>query len=44
MTVVKDATSTYSDDHMHTAMEVNLPPYAAVATAEEVLDAVCVSL
>ena len=38
--VVKDATSTYSDDHMHAAMEVNLPNYAAVVTTDEVVDAI----
>src|SRR4029078_1549476 len=32
MTVVGDATASYSDDHMHAALEVNLPNYAAVAT------------
>jgi ureidoacrylate peracid hydrolase len=40
VTVVKDATSSYSDDHMHAALEVNLPNYAAVVTAEEVVDAI----
>src|SRR5258705_13381710 len=39
VTVVKDATSSYSDDHMHAALEVNLPNYAAVVTADEVVDA-----
>ena len=40
VTVVKDATSSYTDDHMHAALEVNLPNYAAVAAAEEVVDAI----
>jgi ureidoacrylate peracid hydrolase len=39
VSVVKDATSSYSDDHMHAALEVNLPNYAAVVTADEVVDA-----
>ena len=30
----------YSDDHMHAAMDVNLPNYAAVVTADEVVDAI----
>jgi nicotinamidase-related amidase len=40
VSVVKDATSSYSADHMHAALEVNLPNYAAVVTAEEVVDAI----
>jgi ureidoacrylate peracid hydrolase len=36
-------TSTYSDDHMHAAMEVNLPNYAAVVAADEVVDAISAS-
>ncbi|MGZ6779368.1 MAG: cysteine hydrolase family protein [Mycobacterium sp.] len=40
VTVVRDATSTYSDDHMHAAMDVNLPNYAAVVTADEVVAAI----
>jgi len=39
VTVVKDATSSYSDDHMHAALEVNLPNYADVVTADEVIEA-----
>src|SRR6202161_4408801 len=36
VTVVKDATASYSDEHMHAALEVNLPNYASaiVTTAE----------
>jgi len=37
VTVVKDATASYSDREMHAALEVNLPNYAAVVTAEEVV-------
>ena len=40
VTVVKDATTSYSDDHMHAALEVNLPNYAAVLTTDEVVDAI----
>ena len=40
VTVVKDATASYSDDHMHAALEVNLPNYAAVVTTDEVVDAI----
>jgi nicotinamidase-related amidase len=39
VTVVKDATASYSDREMHAALEVNLPNYATVVTAEEVVKA-----
>ena len=39
VTVVKDATASYSDDEMHAAVDVNLPNYAsAIVTAREVVD------
>jgi nicotinamidase-related amidase len=39
VTVVKDATADYSDQHMHAALVTNLPNYAsAVVTTDEVLD------
>jgi len=39
-TVVKDATADYSDEHMHAALDINLPSYAnAIVTANEVLEA-----
>ena len=38
VTVVKDATASYSDDHMHAALEVNIPNYAsAIVTADEIV-------
>lgn len=41
VTVVKDATASYSDREMHAALEVNIPNYAsAVLTADEVVDAI----
>ncbi len=41
VTVVKDATASYSDEHMHAALEVNIPNYAsAIVTADEVLGAI----
>ena len=41
VTMVKDATASYSDDHMHAALDVNIPNYAsAIVTAAEVLDAI----
>jgi nicotinamidase-related amidase len=41
VTVVKDATPTYSDEHMHAALEVNIPNYAsAIASTEESIDSV----
>jgi nicotinamidase-related amidase len=40
VTVVKDATASYSDAEMHAALEVNIPNYAsAILTADEVVDA-----
>ena len=41
VTVVKDATASYSDDQMHAAREVNIPNYAtAVVTADEIIEAI----
>jgi ureidoacrylate peracid hydrolase len=39
ITVVKDATASYSDEHMHAALDVNIPNYAsAIVTADEIVD------
>jgi ureidoacrylate peracid hydrolase len=39
VTVVKDATASYSDREMHAALEVNIPNYAtAIITAKQVVD------
>ena len=39
ITVVKDATASYSDDHMHAALEVNIPNYASgLVTTSEIVD------
>ena len=41
VTVVRDATASYSDAEMHAALEVNIPNYAsAILTASEVVDAI----
>lgn len=41
VTVVKDATASYSDVEMHAALEVNMPNYAtAILPADEVVDAI----
>lgn len=41
VTVVKDATASYSDEEMHAALEVNIPNYAtAVVTTDEVVQAI----
>jgi len=38
VTVVKDATASYSDDHMHAALDVNIPNYAsAIVAAVEIV-------
>ena len=43
VTVVKDATADYSDEHMHAALVTNLPSYAsAIATTDEVVEALSV--
>ena len=39
VTVVSDATASYSDAEMHAALEVNMPNYAAVVTTEEIVTA-----
>ncbi len=42
VTVVKDATASYSDQHMHAALEVNLPNYAnAIVTTDEIVNSIC---
>jgi nicotinamidase-related amidase len=38
--VVKDATASYSQEHMRAALEINLPNYASVVTTKEVLAAI----
>ena len=39
VTVVKDATASYSNEEMHAALHVNLPNYAsAIVTANHVVD------
>jgi nicotinamidase-related amidase len=41
VTVVKDATASYSDEHMHAALAINIPNYAnAVVTTNEIVDAI----
>ena len=38
VTVVKDATASYSDDHMHASLVVNLPNYAcAIVNTDEIV-------
>ena len=39
VTVVADATASYSDVEMHAALEVNMPNYAAVVSTDDVLAA-----
>ena len=39
VTVVKDATASYSNEHMHAALDVNIPNYAtAITTASQIVD------
>ena len=41
VTVVKDATASYSDEHMHAALEVNLPNYAnAIVTTSDAVESI----
>ena len=37
VTVVKDATASYSDQEMHAALDVNIPNYADVVTTSDVI-------
>lgn len=40
VTVLRDATASYSDDHMHAALDINLPNYAsAIVTTAQAVDA-----
>jgi len=40
VTMVKDATASYSEEHMHAALDLNIPNYAsAMVTAQEMVDA-----
>jgi ureidoacrylate peracid hydrolase len=38
VTMVKDATASYSDEQMHAALEVNIPNYATVVSTNEVIE------
>jgi ureidoacrylate peracid hydrolase len=41
VTMVKDATASYSDEEMHAALDVNIPNYAsAIVTTNEVVDSI----
>jgi len=38
--MVKDATTSYSEEHMHAALDLNIPNYAsAMVTAQKMVDA-----
>lgn len=41
VTVVRDATASYSQDHMHATLDINMPNYAAaIVTTDEVVSAI----
>jgi ureidoacrylate peracid hydrolase len=41
VTMVRDATASYSEEEMHAALDINIPNYAnAIVTAHEVVDAI----
>jgi len=41
VTVIKDATASYSDEHMHAALDINLPNYAsAIVSTEDIVASV----
>ena len=41
VTVVRDATTSYSDDHMHAALEITMPNYAReIVSADEIVEAI----
>jgi nicotinamidase-related amidase len=41
VTMVRDATASYSEEHMHAALDLNIPNYAsAMVTTQEIVDAI----
>jgi nicotinamidase-related amidase len=45
VTVVKDATASYSNEHMHAALDINIPNYAsAIVNADEIVAALSAQL
>jgi nicotinamidase-related amidase len=41
VTMVKDATASYSEEHMHAALDINIPNYAsAIVTSDEAMQAI----
>ena len=41
VTVVKDATASFSEEEMHAALDINIPNYAgAIVTTDEVVDSI----
>jgi ureidoacrylate peracid hydrolase len=41
VTMVKDATADYSEDHMHAALDFNMPNYAiAIVTTSQVIESI----
>ena len=41
VTMVKDATASYSDEEMHAALDINIPNYAsAIVTTAEIVDSI----
>ena len=41
VTMVRDATASYSDEHMHAALDINIPNYAsAIVSANEVVEGI----
>ena len=41
VTMVKDATASYSDKEMHAALDINIPNYASgIVTTNEVVDSI----
>jgi ureidoacrylate peracid hydrolase len=44
VTVVRDATASYSNEQMHAALEINIPNYAtALVSADEAVEAISFS-
>ena len=45
VTVVKDATADFSDEHMHAALVTNLPSYAnAIVTTDEIVESISLKI
>jgi nicotinamidase-related amidase len=40
VTVIRDGTTSYSNEHMHAALEINMPNYARVVSTDEIVETI----